>query len=128
MPFQIHPLKEFLVRPALPAAIGRLNELAYNLVWSWDHSLRTVFQRLDPGLWKTCNQNPVLLLGRIGQAALERAASDPRYLSLYRRACAHYDGYTSAELPRRDELIAYFSMEYGLLDCMPIYSGGLGVL
>jgi starch phosphorylase len=128
MPFQIHPLREFLVRPALPPAIARLNEIAYNLVWSWDHSLRVLFQRLDPQLWKTCNQNPVLLLGRIGQAALERAASDPRYLALYRRACTHYDTYRSAEFPQRDELIAYFSMEYGLLDCMPIYSGGLGVL
>ena len=31
MPFQIHPIKEFLVRPALPAALARLNEIAYNL-------------------------------------------------------------------------------------------------
>jgi starch phosphorylase len=128
MPFQIHPIKEFLVRPALPASISRLNELAYNLVWSWDHALRSLFHRLDPGLWKTCNQNPVLMLGRIPQAVLERAASDPRYLAVYRRACAQFDAYLSAESPRRDELIAYFSMEYGLLDCMPIYSGGLGVL
>ncbi len=128
MPFQIHPIKEFLVRPALPAALARLNEIAYNLFWSWDHTLRSLFRRLDPILWKSCNENPILLLGRIPQAALEKAAADPRYLALYRRACALYDTYIQAEQPRRGEMIAYFSMEYGLLDCMPIYSGGLGVL
>ena len=128
MPFQIHPIKEFLVRPAPPAALPRLNEIAYNLFWSWDHTLRSLFRRLDPILWKSCNENPILLLGRIPQAALEKAAADPRYLALYRRAYALYDTYIQAEQPRRGEMIAYFSMEYGLLDCMPIYSGGLGVL
>ena len=128
MPFQIHPIKEFLVRPALPASISRLTELAYNLVWSWDHTLRSLFRRLDPVQWKTCNHNPVVMLGRVPQAALERAASDARYLALYRRACAHYDAYLAGGGPPRSEVIAYFSMEYGLLDCMPIYSGGLGIL
>src|SRR5690242_17470082 len=128
MPFQIHPIKEFLVRPALPKAIVRLNEIAYNLVWAWDHTLRSLFGRLDPALWKASNHNPVVLLGRIPQSALERAAADPRYLALYRRACAQYDAYISGGGPAREELIAYFSMEYGLIDCMPIYSGGLGIL
>ena len=48
MPFQIHPVKEFLVRPALPPAISRLSELAYNLIWSWDHLIRSLFRRLAP--------------------------------------------------------------------------------
>jgi starch phosphorylase len=130
MPFQIQPLKEFLVRPALPPALSRLSELAYNLFWSWEHTERSLFRRLDPALWKACNHNPVLMLGRVSQQTLEKAAADPRYLALYRRACEHYDAYMqrTAEIAARDELIAYFSMEYGLLDCMQIYSGGLGIL
>src|SRR5450759_4242264 len=110
MPFQIHPIKEFLVRPALPASISRLNELAYNLVWSWDHALRALFHRLEPVLWKTCKQNTILMLGRIPQAVLEKAAADPRYLAVYLRACAQFEAYMAAEGPRRDELIADFSM------------------
>ena len=82
MPFQIQPLKEFLVRPALPAGISRMSELAYNLLWSWDHTIRGLFRRLDPTLWKTCGHNPILMLGRVPQATLERAAADPRYLAL----------------------------------------------
>jgi starch phosphorylase len=129
MSFQIRPLKEFLVRPALPANIQRMSEIALNLHWSWNHSLRSLFRRLDPVIWKASNHNPIVMLGRVSQATLERAASDPRYLALYRRACETHDAYlASASTQPSGMLVGYFSMEYGLLDCMPIYSGGLGVL
>ncbi len=130
MPFQIRPLKEFLVRPALPATLSRMPELAYNLYWSWDHTVRSLFRRLDPVLWKTVNHNPVLLLGRVAQTTLAKAGADPRYLALYRKACEYYDSYLqkSSGGQRPEELIAYFSMEYGIIDCLQIYSGGLGIL
>ena len=129
MSFQIRPLKEFLVRPALPAKLQRMSEIALNLHWSWNHALRSLFRRLDPVIWKASNHNPIVMLGRVSQATLERAASDPRYLALYRRACETHDAYLTTSAPQPSGmLVAYFSMEYGLLDCMPIYSGGLGVL
>ena len=127
MSFQIRPLREILVVPALPPALSRLPELGLNLLWSWDHSMRAVFRRLDPAAWRASNHNPVVMLGRVEQAAFERAASDPRFLTLYRRACEILDTYLGASAPA-SMLVAYFSMEYGLLDCLPIYSGGLGVL
>ncbi|MBV8817428.1 MAG: alpha-glucan family phosphorylase, partial [Acidobacteriaceae bacterium] len=129
MPFQIQPLKEFLVRPALPPALSRLSELAYNLLWTWDHNIRSLFRRLDPPLWKSSGHNPVVMLGRLPQATLERFGSDPRFLALYRRACERHDSYLLSTVPLAEhKLIAYFSMEYGIAECMPIYSGGLGVL
>jgi starch phosphorylase len=129
MSFQIRPLKEFLVRPALPPALERLSEIGINLLWSWDHNLRSLFRRLDPAIWKASNHNPVVMLGRLSQATLERAATDPRFIALYKRACETLDSYLAAQSTAPSEmLVAYFSMEYGLLDCMPIYSGGLGVL
>ena len=89
-----------------------------------------MFRRLDPAVCgRRCGNNPVLMLGRIPQAALERAAADPRFLTLYRRACERYDSYIqTAQSSQSDKLIAYFSMEYGLTECLPIYSGGLGLL
>jgi starch phosphorylase len=113
----------------LPEPIARLSELANNLLYSWDHNFRALFRRLDPALWKSCQRNPVLLLGQLPQASLERFAADPRYLALYRHCIERYDSYMQAAhgLPS-DRLIAYFSMEYGLAECLPIYSGGLGVL
>ncbi|HWY49664.1 MAG TPA: alpha-glucan family phosphorylase [Bryobacteraceae bacterium] len=128
MPFQIQPVKEFLVRPALPPALSRMSDLAYNLIWSWDHNIRSLFRRLDPVLWKACGHNPVLMLGRVPQATLERAAADPRFLAAYRRACERFTTYVERSESGEGRLIAYFSMEYGMVECMPIYGGGLGVL
>jgi len=128
MSFEIRPLREFLVRPALPPALERLPELGLNLIWSWNHGVRAVFRRLDPVVWKASGHNPILMLGRVPQASLERAAADPRYLALYRKACEILDAYLAVRAPLQPPKVAYFSMEYGMVDCMPVYSGGLGVL
>ncbi len=128
MPFTIQPSREFVVRPSLPAALGRMQELAYNILWAWEPAIRVIFRRLDPQLWKESNYNPVVMLGTVPQATLERAAADPRYLSLYQIACQRFDAETQS-LPAADgKLIAYFSAEYGLTECLPVYSGGLGIL
>jgi len=104
-------------------------ELAYNLLWSWEPIVRSMFRRLDPPLWRDCGYNPVLMLGRVPQATLERAAKDPRYLSHYRQACEAYDARVrKGPAPADGKLIAYFSAEYGLTECLPVYSGGLGIL
>ena len=120
-----------MVQPVVPPAIHRLSELAYNVFWSWDHRVRGLFRRLDSALWKSCGHNPVLMLGRVPQAALEKAAADPRFVALYRHACERYDSYIQGTETRQGphgRQVAYFSMEYGLAECMPIYSGGLGLL
>src|SRR5579864_4435238 len=129
MPFHIQPIREFLVRPALPDSLSRLAELAYNLLWSWEPIVRSVFRRLDPNLWRECGYNPVLMLGRVPQATLQKAGADPRYVSLYRTACETYDARVKRSATASDgKLIAYFSAEYGLTECLPVYSGGLGIL
>src|SRR4051812_15914401 len=128
MPFQIRPIREFLVRPSLPPPLIRLSELAYNIVWSWEPIIRALFRRLDPVLWRETGYNPVTLLGRVSQATLDRAAADPRYLALYAQACERYQELIQPVPPVDDTLIAYFSAEYGLTECLPIYSGGLGIL
>src|SRR5260370_41557736 len=129
MPFHIQPFREFLVRPSLPDSLSRLTELAYNIVWSWEPLIRSVFRRLDPTIWRESGYNPVLMLGRVSQATLQRASTDPRYLALYRAACATYDARVRKSPPPADgRLIAYFSAEYGLTECLPAYSGGLRIL
>src|SRR5271157_885774 len=130
MPFHIQPLREFLVRPALPESLSRMEELAPNLLWSWSPLVRSVFRRLDPVLWKDCGYNPVLMLGRVSQSTLEKFAADQRYLALYRSACEVFDARTHSKSPPPPDgkLIAYFSAEYGLTECLPVYFCGLGIL
>ena len=129
MRFSVPPLQEFLVRPALPPSMPRLAELAYNVLWSWDHTIRAVFRRLDPHLWVASGHNPILLLSQVPQSTLERAAADPRYIAQYRRACESLDAYLDRyHSTPKEGLIAYFCMEFGIVQCLPIYSGGLGIL
>ncbi len=128
MSFQIRPQQEFLVQPALPAALERLSELAYNLLWVWDRDIRSMFRRLDAAEWRSSSHNPVRMLGQVSQATLSKAAADPRFVAMYKKACDKLDGYMASTPVDSEKLIAYFSMEYGLAECLPIYSGGLGVL
>src|SRR5215467_4355169 len=109
MPFHIQPVREVLVRPALPPSLNRLSELAYNIALSWEPIVRTLFRRLDPSLWRDCGYNPVLMLGRVSQATLQRAGNDPRYLSHYRAACEAFDARVrKSPLAADGKLIAYF--------------------
>jgi glycogen phosphorylase len=123
----------FQVIPRIPDRLGRLREIALNLLWSWDEEVRSVFRRLDRDLWDQCSQDPIMVLARVSQERLDMLATDDAYLSLYDRVCERVDQYVKERTywERRYStrpLIAYFSAEYGLAECLPIYSGGLGLL
>jgi len=129
MPSNIHPIREFVVRPALPPQLSRMQELANNILWAWEPPIRALFRRLDPAMWKESGYNPVVMLGRISQATLEKMASDPRYLAQYQLACQRFDSHMKYPPTSADgKVVAYFSAEYGLTECLPVYSGGLGIL
>jgi len=124
------------VRPRIPERLARLEELANDLFYSWDRSVRALFYRLDRDLWHACGHNPKLFLRRVSQARLEEAAADRLYLEEYHRVLSAYDTYLNERPasgieqhldPERD-LVAYFCAEFGLHESLPIYSGGLGIL
>lgn len=130
-------LSKVPVLPRLPDAIARLEDLAYNLWWSWDSGAQNLYARLDPALWATTNHNPVKLLHSIEQSKLDAAAEDADFIAAYHAVMADFDAYMqprtdtwyAAHYPgRTDQMIAYFSAEFGLHEALPIYSGGLGIL
>jgi glycogen phosphorylase len=130
-------LGKIAVRPRLPMAIERLEEVAYNLWWSWNTEAQALYGRLDPVLWDALNHNPIKLLHRIEQAKLDVAASDPDFLTAYAEVMDAFDQYMSPDTPtwygthhagKQNQVIAYFSAEFGLHEALPIYSGGLGIL
>ncbi len=124
------------VTPKLPAALGRLQQLAEDLYYSWSFEVRGLFYQLHAELWIQCGHNPKLFLRRVSQRRLDLAADDPVFLDSYRIALANYDYYLEKPvrtglpklLDRDQDLIAYFSMEFGFHESVPIYSGGLGIL
>ncbi len=129
---------EFLTSPSqkfdLPKRLARLGELAFNLWWTWQPEAARLFGRLDYDLWERLGHNPIRLLNEIGRARLNQAAKDKEYLALYDALFEKFDSYFTKESwsqkahPEFKNPIAYFSMEFGLHETLPIYSGGLGVL
>ena len=129
---------EFLTSPSqkfdLPKRIERLGELATNLWWSWHPEAAHLFGRLDYDLWERLGHNPIRILNEVGRTRLNQASKEKEYLELYDAVFKTFDAYFSKETwsqKTHKELtkpIAYFSMEYGLHETLPIYSGGLGVL
>jgi len=132
----MRPVATFEVKAALPPSLAALEEVAYNLRWSWDHESLALFRRLDPELWEASGHNPVLMLGRLDQRRLEALAGDEALLAHLERVKRDLDSYLSGNGtwyrkvfgPAERPLVAYFSMEFGLTECLPNYSGGLGML
>ena len=48
----VKPVATVNVVPKLPKALARLEELAYNMRFAWDHETIAVFRRLDPDVWE----------------------------------------------------------------------------
>jgi len=114
----------------LPERIARLEELAYNIWWSWQEDARVLFRYLDHPLWRVTAHNPVRLLREVGASRLDAAARDPVFLARYDTVMKAYDTEMKATrdwLGRPGE-VGYFSMEFAFHNSLPIYAGGLGVL
>src|SRR5579883_581312 len=130
------PIRTIEVVPFLPTELECLKELAYNLRWTWDHETIHLFQRLDRDLWESSGHNPVLMLGTISQARLDEAAKDEGFRAHLDRICRqHYEylkgqgtWYKKQHHRSGKDCFAYFSAEFGLTECLPVYSGGLGIL
>ncbi len=131
----MRPLRTFTIEPSLPDQLAGLKQLAYNLRWTWRGEIREVFRRLDQRLWEVTGHNPVAMLGQIDQGRLQRLTNDPGFMAQYRRVHAELveylskgGWYESSYGQAAQPGIAYFCAEFGLTECIPIYSGGLGVL
>lgn len=128
----LRPFRTLKVGPSLPERLRPLQEIAYNVWWSWNRDAVDLFRRLDADLFEATRHNPVETLGRVMQERLDEMGQDEGFTSHMDRVYQDLQEYmrTAPKLSGNDArpVIAYFSMEFGLADAMPIYSGGLGVL
>ncbi|NMD95094.1 glycosyltransferase family 1 protein [Rhodococcus sp. BL-253-APC-6A1W] len=130
-------LRRFTVRAHLPERLAALGTLTSNLRWSWHPETQDLFAAVDPELWERCGSDPVRLLGEVPPERLDALAENQEFLSRLDAAAADLDHYLAR--PRWyqqqqergtavPEGIAYFSMEFGVSEVLPNYSGGLGIL
>ncbi len=127
-------LQTFQVVPNIPEQLSFLEALSRNLWWSWKQDAIELFRRIDPQLWEESERNPIVFLTRISQVRFEELAKDDSFLAhqervknrFEKRACATADW--SECLSEKQGIIAYFSMEFGIHESLPLFAGGLGIL
>jgi glycogen phosphorylase len=121
------------VRATLPPELAALSDLVMNLRWSWHQETLDLFRSVDPQLWEECGGDPVRLLGAVSPARLATLATDKRFLRRLSDAADDLADYLERPkwyqgLQDAPRTVAYFSMEFGITEVLPQYSGGLGIL
>jgi glycogen phosphorylase len=130
--FKAEPLTNF----NLPRRINRLGEITFNLWWIWNPEAFRLFALIDKALWEHVYHNPLTFLRLVERSRLNAVTNDRYFLDVYDRVMHTFDLYLKGSktwfkdtFPRMtDDLIAYFSFEFGLHESIPVYAGGLGVL
>ncbi len=133
-------LRRFTVRAHLPERLAALEQLSINLRWSWDKPTQDLFETIDPALWTQCGRDPVAVLGAVSPARLDELALDSGFLDGLDHLSGELNDYLSRPQWYQQQQqggdaaialpngIAYFSMEFGVAEVLPNYSGGLGIL
>lgn len=130
-------LRRFNVRAHLPDRLAALDQLSTNLRWSWEKPTQDLFATIDPDLWFKCGKDPVAVLGAVKPARLDELALDEEFLRRLDELAADLNDYLDRPLWYQQQEaagvamptgIAYFSMEFGVAEVLPNYSGGLGIL
>ena len=129
--------RKFIVEPSLPDSLKKLEDIAYNLWWTWNPDAVNLLRRIDSDLWEKHYHNPIKVLGSLSQDRIAELEADDGFLTHTDRVKSELDEYMKAETWFRDKCdsdwdkkkhIAYLSFEFGIDESLPIYSGGLGVL
>ena len=132
----MYVFNKITVTPQLPERIKGLSTIANNLWWSWNSEFLRLFKEIDIDLWERVEKNPVKFLRLVSQDKLNEILQNSEFLKKYDELLENHANYMSSKNTwfskrypnNKNDLIAYFSAEYGLDEIMQIYSGGLGIL
>ena len=119
--------KKVLVRPVYSPEMQKLEELSRNIWWCWNVDAIELFESIDPEAWKTTEQNPVALMEGLSVEQIKALENNKGFVERLNKVYDQFKAYMAQPTQQKD-LIAYFSMEYGLMKSLKIYSGGLGIL
>ena len=128
-------IKKFVVTPSLPAKLQPLLDIARNIWWTWNPEAISLLRRVEPDLWDRHTHNPIAVLGSLSAERVDELMRDTAFLAHLDRVCVELDRYLQLQTwydneheDVKDQVIAYFSAEFGLHESLPLYSGGLGIL
>lgn len=120
--------RDITVKAELPKQLKPLEELAKNLWWVWNSEAKALFRSINPDSWRRDGENPVLIIQRLSSERITELLGDEAFLTELNRVYSDFKQYMSKPMRKDVPSVSYFSMEYGLCNCLKIYSGGLGVL
>ncbi len=128
-------IQKFVVTPNLPDSLKPLLDIARNVWWSWNVEAINLLRRVDPDLWDKHEANPVAVLGSLSPERIGALEKDKAFLAHLERVRQDLNRYLNRPSWYRNEhdsaqdgRIGYFSLEFGLHESLPLYSGGLGIL
>ncbi len=123
--------RNIFVYPKYPEKLKRLFALAYNLWSLWDNDAIRIFYRIDPALFRDLGKNPVKFLHSLTKERMDQLAHDEGFLyeldKIWDKFTAYVEHKSNQTGLGKNDMIAYFTMEYGL-HLTPNYAGGLGIL
>ena len=120
--------KPVTAKSNIPEKLKKLEELAHNMWWAWNHSAKSLFRSLDAKLFDECDGNPILLLQRLSFEKMVKLSHDQSLIQKMDDVYKEFRAYMDEKPNKKRASVAYFCMEYGLTHVLKIYSGGLGVL
>ncbi len=124
----------FQVFPNIPENLQFLEVLSRNMWWCWDKNAIELFRRMDPALWTESGRNPIAFLSKISQSHCEKLAKDKGYRAHLKAVQEQFqirvmDGVDLGDsVFGPQDTVAYFSMEFGIHESLPLFAGGLGIL
>ena len=125
-------LQTFQVFPDIPEKLSFLEVLSRNLWWCWHLDAIELFRRIDPRTWQKSGRNPIVFSNMIAQERLVELSKDDSFLAHLARVQVVFEEQTRAdankEVTAPNGTIAYFSMEFGIHESLPLSAGGLGIL
>ncbi len=127
-------IQTYQIYPNIPPNLAFLEALSRNMWWCWKKDAIDLFRRIDPPLWVESGRNPIAFLAKIPQSRLEQLAEDDSYCAQLEGVKEHFQSLVLDPVNRDEypfepgDTIAYFSMEFGLHESLPLFAGGLGIL
>jgi len=124
----------YQVFPNIPEKLTFLETLSRNLWWCWKKDAIELFRRIDPPRWAESGRNPIAFLTKIPQRRFEKLAKEEGYLSHLQRVKDQFQRRVIDPVNLKNsffgpnDVIAYFSMEFGIHESLPLFAGGLGIL
>ena len=120
--------RDLTIKSDLPSKLKHLETLAKNLWWVWNSDAKSLFRDLNPDLWRSTGENPVMLLQQLSSERLDEILADADLMARIEQVYGKFQEYMAKPMRKDIPSVSYFSMEYGLCNALKIYSGGLGVL